>query len=54
MASSFNINYPGTASDFVVNATKPSKPKVEFSVVTKIRAHLLSKPSLAPSKVATR
>jgi hypothetical protein len=27
MASSFNINYPGTASDFVVNATKAIKTK---------------------------
>jgi hypothetical protein len=27
MASSFNINYPGTPSDFVVNATKAIKTK---------------------------
>lgn len=27
MASSFNINYPGTASDFVVNANKAIKTK---------------------------
>ncbi len=27
MASSFNINFPGTASDFVVNANKAIKTK---------------------------
>lgn len=27
MATSFNIDYPGTASDFVVNATKAIKTK---------------------------
>ncbi|MCF8324516.1 MAG: hypothetical protein K9I84_06115 [Leadbetterella sp.] len=27
MATSFNIDYPGTASDFVINATKAIKTK---------------------------